>query len=106
MTTILPTLDLKCNKETTSNSTNSNTINNNLIKPNSDTNITDAGIEIPYENPIVKKSDTPQNISEFKEALIAVLISYFRNNVVLLSNLIELVQAFIFGTIIEFITWI
>jgi hypothetical protein len=33
----------------------------------------DCPIEIPPENPtntIVKKSDTPQNISEFKEALI------------------------------------
>jgi hypothetical protein len=43
----------------------------------------DCPIEIPPEistNTIVKKSDTPQNISEFKEAFIAVLISYFKNN--------------------------
>jgi hypothetical protein len=53
----------------------------------------DCPIEIPPEistNTIVKKSNTPQNISEFKEALIAVLISYFKNNIVLLNNLIEL----------------
>jgi hypothetical protein len=93
MTTILPTLELKYNKETTSSSTNTITINNNIIiKPTSD-NIVDCPIEIPPEistNTIVKKSDTLQNISEFKEALIAVLISYFKNNVVLLNNLIEL----------------
>jgi hypothetical protein len=63
MTTILPTLELKYNKETTSRYTNTNSI---------------------------KKSDTPQNISEFKEAFIGVLISYLKNNVVLLNNLIEL----------------
>jgi hypothetical protein len=93
MTTILPTLELKYNKKTTSSSTNTNIINNNInIKPTSD-NIIDCPSEIPPEistNTIVKKSDTPQNISEFKEDLIAVLISYFKNNVVLLNNLIEL----------------
>jgi hypothetical protein len=90
MTTILPTLELKYNKETTSSSTNTNT--NNNIKPTSE-NIMDCPIEIPPEistNMTVKKSDTPQNISEFKEALIAVLITYFKNNVVLLNNLTEL----------------
>jgi hypothetical protein len=61
MTTILPTLELKYNKETTSSSTNTNTINNNIIiKPNSDTNISDQ-IEIIPENisnnNSVKKSD-------------------------------------------------
>jgi hypothetical protein len=63
MTTILPTLELKYNKETTSSSTNTNTINNNIIiKPTSD-NIMDCPIEIPPEistNTIVKKSDTPK----------------------------------------------
>jgi hypothetical protein len=90
MTTIIPTLELKYNKETTSSSINTNTINNNIIIIPTSDNITDCPTEIPPENPIVKKSDTPQNISEFKEALIAVLISYFKNNVVLLNNLIEL----------------
>jgi hypothetical protein len=93
MTTILPTLELKYNKEKTSSSTKTNTNNNNIIiKPTSD-NIIDCPSEIPPEistNAIVKKSDTPQNISEFKEALIVVLVSYFKNNVVLLNNLIEL----------------
>jgi hypothetical protein len=31
MTTIIPTFELKYNKETTSNCTNTNTINNNII---------------------------------------------------------------------------
>jgi hypothetical protein len=97
MTTILPTLELKHNKETTSSSTNTNTINNNIIiKPTLDEtfkNLEENIVEIPPEistSSIVKKSDTPQNISEFKEALIAVLILYFKNNVVLFNNLIEL----------------
>jgi hypothetical protein len=38
-------------------------------------------------NIIVKKSNTPQNVSEFKEALIPILISYFKYNVVMLNNL-------------------
>jgi hypothetical protein len=84
MTTILPTLELKYNKETTSNSSNTNTTNNNIIiKPSENTNIEVPDIELPEPTTLsVKKSDTPQNISEFKEALIAVLISYFKNNVV------------------------
>jgi hypothetical protein len=44
MTTRLPTLELKYNKETTSNSSNTNTINNNIIiKPSSENN----NIEVP-----------------------------------------------------------
>jgi hypothetical protein len=81
MTTILPTLKLKYNKETISNSSNTNTTNNNIIiKPSSEnTNIEVQDIELPeLTNLSVKKSDTPQNISEFKEALIAVLMLYFK----------------------------
>jgi hypothetical protein len=93
MTTTLPTLELKYNKETTSNSTNTNMINNNIIIKQTSDNIIDQ-IENTAENlsnnNSVKKSNIPQNISEFKEALIAVLISYFKNNIVLLNNLIEL----------------
>jgi hypothetical protein len=66
---VLPTLELKYNKETTSSSTNTNTINNNIIIKPSFENISESIIEIPPEistNTIVKKSDTPQSISEFK----------------------------------------
>ena len=72
MTTILPTLELKYNKETTSNSSNTNTINNNIIiKPSSEIEVPD--IELPKPTTLsVKKSDTPPNISEFKEALISI----------------------------------
>jgi hypothetical protein len=102
MTTILPTLELKYNKETTSSSANTNTINNNIIiKPSlnetfknlEESNIKniEEAIELPEPTTLtIKKSDTPQNISAFKEVFIAVLISYFKNNVVLLNNLIEL----------------
>jgi hypothetical protein len=63
MTTILPTLELKYNKETISNSTNTNTINNDIIiKPTSDDTfknieeILNIGLNYKLE---IKKSDTP-----------------------------------------------
>jgi hypothetical protein len=100
MTTTLPTLELKYNKETTSSSTNTNAINNNIIIKPSSENIAESSIknieeisniELPEPTPLtIKKSDTPQDISEFKEALVEVLISYFKNNILLLNNLIEL----------------
>jgi hypothetical protein len=36
------------------------------------------------------RSASPNNIKEFKEALMAILISYFKNNVILLNNIVEL----------------
>jgi hypothetical protein len=63
------------NKETTSNSTNTNTINNNIIVKSNVENVEVPNIELP--DPLTlndKKSDTPPNISESEEALIAVLI--------------------------------
>jgi hypothetical protein len=76
MTTIFPTLELKYNKETTFSFININKINNNIIiKPISE-NIADCPTEIPPEisaNTIIKKSDTPENISEFKKAFISII---------------------------------
>jgi hypothetical protein len=37
-----------------------------------------------------EKSSTPKNISYFKEVFLDILIKYFKNNVVLISNLVEL----------------
>jgi hypothetical protein len=34
--------------------------------------------------------ETTDNITHFKETLITILISYFKNNVILLNNLVEL----------------
>jgi hypothetical protein len=78
---------LKYNKEETSNSTNTNTINNNIIiKPTRD----NLDVEVPnINNSNIKEVDTPKSISEFKEAFI-ILILCFKNNFVLLNNLIEL----------------
>jgi hypothetical protein len=92
MTTIIPTLELKYNKETTSKSTNTNTINNNIIIKHTSDNLDVEVPNIELQGPstlTVKKSDTPENISEFKEAFIMVLIGYFKNNVFLLNNLIK-----------------
>jgi hypothetical protein len=34
--------------------------------------------------------ESPDNITHFKETLMSILISYFKNNVILLNNLVEL----------------
>jgi hypothetical protein len=41
------------------------------------------------------RSDSPLNIKQFKETLLTVLISYFKNNIVLLNNLVELSEKII-----------
>jgi hypothetical protein len=81
-------LELKYNKVSEKQTSNSNTniINNNIILGNVSKNA-----EIPnLNNNSVSKSDSPNNIKQFKEALISILISYFKDNVILLNNLVEL----------------
>jgi hypothetical protein len=38
----------------------------------------------------LERSDTPLNIKQFKETFMTILIGYFKNNIVLLNNLVEL----------------
>jgi hypothetical protein len=95
----LPNLELKYTKvsEKKNSNTNTNTINNNIILNSQNT-------ETITKSPSVKsldrvntgtlvpngRSPTPDNIKQFKETLMGILISYFKNNIVLLNNLVEL----------------
>jgi hypothetical protein len=38
----------------------------------------------------IERSETPLNVKQFKETFLSILISYFKNNIVLLNNLVEL----------------
>jgi hypothetical protein len=106
----LPNLELKFTKMTEkkldNSNINTNTINNNIILSDPlDRQAMLAGDKI--KEPVIQKSSctssrplassdslsracTPDNIKQFKEALILILISYFKNNVILLNNLVEL----------------
>jgi hypothetical protein len=88
----LPSLELKYNKvsEKQLTSTNTNTINNNIILgsvPEKEPSITSQDLSV---KDTVTRVESPNNIKQFKEALISILISYFKNNVILLNNLVEL----------------
>jgi hypothetical protein len=86
----LPSLELKFRKErrnsisTTNTNTNSNQINNNIF------------LEKISENEKIEKTSnppqsvTPTNIKRFKETFLEILISYFKNNIILINNLVEL----------------
>jgi hypothetical protein len=77
-----PSLELKYNKETK----NVNTINNNIVIRG----IQDVSEAIRELSPPPPIAISPDNIKQFKEALMSILISYFKNNIVLLNNLVEL----------------
>jgi Ser-tRNA(Ala) deacylase AlaX len=85
----LPSLELKYNKTTDKqiSNNNTNTINNNIVLG---TSLPASLTEIPSDSSSVSRSESPNNIKQFKEALISILISYFKNNVVLLNNMVEL----------------
>jgi hypothetical protein len=94
----LPSLELKYNKvsEKQITSSNTNTINNNIVLSSSlpITN-TENSLEPSTTNTTVTRAVSPDNIKQFKEALISILISYFKNNVILLNNLVELSEKII-----------
>jgi hypothetical protein len=86
----LPNLELKYTKvsEKKNSNTNTNTINNNIIvnqTPQNNETITKS-----FSSKSLDRANTPDNIKQFKEALMGILISYFKNNIVLLNNLVEL----------------
>jgi Ser-tRNA(Ala) deacylase AlaX len=86
----LPILELKYNKTSDKqiSNNNTNTLHNNIVLG---TGLTANLAEIPEESStLIQRSESPNNIKQFKEALISILISYFKNNVVLLNNLVEL----------------
>jgi hypothetical protein len=91
----LPNLELKYNRvsEKQTSKSNSNTINNKIIlgttseESSTTRNHTSSDKDTTLEK--VSRADSPNNIKQFKEALISILISYFKNNVILLNNLVE-----------------
>jgi hypothetical protein len=86
----LPSLELKLKKEinTSLTNTNTNTINN-IINLSSEP----AKKELSAKD--ISSPPVPDHITRFKEALLLILISYFKNNIVLLNNLIELSDSII-----------
>jgi hypothetical protein len=88
----LPSLELKYNKvsEKQITSSNTNTINNNIVlSSNLPITNTENSLEPSTTNTTVTRAVSPDSIKQFKEALISILISYFKNNVILLNNLVE-----------------
>jgi hypothetical protein len=91
MTSILPNLTLKIERrksETTNNTnTNTNTLTNTIIvNP-----IREPVIDIePEEQRIIPTVSTPDSIKTFKEYLLSTLISYFKSEIILANNIIEL----------------
>jgi hypothetical protein len=68
--------------------TNSNSITTNIYMDKlSESRSLSPGVRKSYEP---EKSTTPKNISYFKEVFLDILIKYFKNNVVLINNLVEL----------------
>jgi hypothetical protein len=96
----LPNLELKYTKTTekhdantlTSSLSNTNT-NNIIINPASETSV-QIQQSLPKSSSTnqlaLTRSDSPLNVKQFKETLMAILISYFKNNIILLNNLVEL----------------
>jgi hypothetical protein len=92
--TTLPSLELKYKSERRNSlisaNTNTNTINNNIIL--TPTNTQDNNHS---STKSIERIDTPTNIRLFKDAFMDILISYFKNNIILLNNLIELSEKII-----------
>jgi hypothetical protein len=94
---MIPSLEFKFKKDLkntlNTSDTNSNSITTNIYM--------DKLSESRSPSPCVRKSCepeksiTPKNISYFKEVFLDILIKYFKNNVVLINNLVELLDKII-----------
>jgi hypothetical protein len=95
--TSLPSIELKYSKTTEQNNkntnTNTNTINNNIIIHPTENNENKTLSE--SSSNVALRSETPLNVKQFKETLMTILISYFKNNIILLNNLVELSEKII-----------
>jgi hypothetical protein len=95
MSTILPDLTLKYSKIL--NNENKNENNNNIsqtqtviINKEEPFSITKEETEpLSKTKDVVEKIRTPENITQFKETFLEILINYFKNEYVLLQNNIE-----------------
>jgi hypothetical protein len=79
----------------TNTNTNTNTINNNILI-NTDKNMKpESVLTKSASSPNISRIDTPTNIKVFKETFMNILIGYFKNNIILLNNLVELSEKII-----------
>jgi hypothetical protein len=92
----LPGLSLKINKEFKNENKNENINNiNNTIIINKDTK--DSTTELKEVLPeIIEKSQTPEIIKIFKEYQLLTLIDYFKNDLILFNNLLEISKHIVF----------
>jgi hypothetical protein len=86
----LPSLSLKLNKEFKNENENENinNISNTIIINKNTKNSTAELKEVMSE--IIEKSQTPKIIKIFKEYLLLTLIDYFKNDLILFNNLLEI----------------
>jgi hypothetical protein len=96
----LPSLELKYVKTTdktlsnTNTNTNTNTINNNILISPTKTE-TEQILVKSVSSPDIPRIATPKNVKQFKETFMNILIGYFKNNIILLNNLVELSEKII-----------
>jgi hypothetical protein len=84
-----PNLQLKYSKTDELKNENNNTINNNIILAHATKTISPVLKDLFEIMPDSPHSQSPNNTRKFKEMLKAILISYFKNNFVLLNNIVE-----------------
>jgi hypothetical protein len=94
MSSILPNLTLKIErrKSDANNNTNSNTntLTNTIILNPSTESINIVKEPLIEEECNISNVSTPDNIKLFKEYLLATLISYFKSEIILANNIIEI----------------
>jgi hypothetical protein len=97
----LPSLELKYTKtiEKKDTNMNTNTINNNIILSKEETALANVAkamvLNTSSSVKSLERTETPLNVKQFKETLMSILIGYFKNNVILLNNLVELSEKII-----------
>jgi hypothetical protein len=91
----LPSLSLKINREFKNENKNENinNINNTIINKDTKDSTTELKKLLPE---IIEKSQTPEIIKIFKEYFLVTLIDYFKNDIILLNNLLEISKHIVF----------
>jgi hypothetical protein len=93
----LPNLQLSLSKqkEIKNTSTSNESVINNIQIGNTDKVTTPETVLKTSSSSAILRTETPDNIKRFKETFMLILISYFKNNVILLNNLVELSEKII-----------
>jgi hypothetical protein len=90
MTTVLPNLSLNLNKEFKSENKNEN------INSISTTLTTSTNSLNPIKPISIDKSNTAEIIKVFKEYLLKTILNYFKNELILLNNILEVSKHIVF----------